>query len=162
MDSKTRDCEVRSGIAQGVGASFTILVGGVIFLRAGEIVLPAAAPATCYCFLSVLSVRFQHQSFSPLPEKCIHLIHPPPRRSLHQAFSRCGEWITRRAVEIEVIKRSRRKEAATRGWLGNALPSERAGQGHRRGVGTFWDAVVCKLDFNYNPGCACLSLFPIW
>lgn len=161
MDSKTRDCEVRSGIAQGVGASFTILVGGVILLRADEIVLLAAAPAT-YCFFSVLCVRFQHQSFSALPEKCIHLIHPPPPRCLHRAFSRCGEWITRRAVEIEVIRRSRRKEAATRGSLGNPLPSERAGQGHRRGAGTFWDAVVCKLDFNHHPGCACLSPFPIW
>lgn len=104
---------------------------GRIFLRAGEIVLPAASPATCFVFFSVLFVRFQHQSFSPLPEKSIRLIHPPPFAlsppgllSVRRVDSRARSVAA--VVEIRAIRRSGRKGAIAGGSVGNLLPSKRA------------------------------------
>lgn len=104
---------------------------GRIFLRAGEIVLPAASPATCFVFFSVLFVRFQHQSFSPLPEKSIRLIHPPPFAlsppgllSVRRVDSRARSVAA--VVEIGAIRRSGRKGATAGGSVANLLPSKRA------------------------------------
>lgn len=129
MDSKNRLRGAPGDRSRSKERPFADL--GRIFLRAGEIVLPAASPATCFVFFSVLFVRFQHQSFSPLPEKSIRLIHPPPFAlsppgllSVQRVDSRARSVAA--VVEIGAIRRSGRKGATAGGSVGNLLPSKRA------------------------------------
>lgn len=69
VDSKTRDYEVRSGIAQGAGSLLSLVSVGGDLSQLVKASSPPLAPTTCFGFFSVLCVRLQHQSFSSLTRK---------------------------------------------------------------------------------------------